>query len=82
MYTLTVLYYFSVSIFTLNPSSPGFSGSKSYKAVQQGALVIGVLAGDFMGDGNGDAKMNKNHLVTQLLLKNWSSANLVKVPYH
>ena len=42
---------------TLNPSSPGFSGSKSYKAVQQGALLTGVRAGDpFMGDGNGDAE--------------------------
>ncbi|CAL7948177.1 unnamed protein product [Xylocopa violacea] len=34
----------------LKPSSPGFSGSKSYKAVQQGCLVIGVLAGDLLGD--------------------------------
>lgn len=40
---------------TLKPSSPGFSGSKSYNAVQHGVLVIGVRAGDFIGDGNGDA---------------------------
>lgn len=43
-------------IFTLKPSSPGFSASKSYKAVQQGCLVIGVLAGDLLGDGKGEAR--------------------------
>lgn len=42
-------------IFTLKPSSPGFSASKSYKAVQHGCLVIGVLAGDLLGDGKGEA---------------------------
>lgn len=42
-------------IFTLKLSSPGFSASKSYKAVQQGCLVIGVLAGDLLGDGRGEA---------------------------
>lgn len=48
---------------TLKPNSPGFSGSKSYKAVQQGPVVrgwtdaCGVLAGDRIGDGNGDAEM-------------------------
>lgn len=42
---------------TLNPSSPGFSGSKSYIAVQHGALpTAGVRAGElFTGDCNGDA---------------------------
>lgn len=49
---------------TLNPSSPGFSGSKSYMAVQCGPLgrcwTIGVLAGERIGDGNGDAVRNDN----------------------
>jgi len=39
---------------TLKPSSPGFSGSKSYRAIQQGGFIIGVLTGDFMGEGNGE----------------------------
>lgn len=42
--------------FTLKPSSPGFSGSKSYNAMQQGVRVIGVRAGDFIGDGSGEAE--------------------------
>jgi hypothetical protein len=44
-----------MSVPTLKPSSPGFSGSKSYRAVQDGIFVIGVLAGDLIGDGKGDA---------------------------
>lgn len=46
----------------MKPSSPGFSGSKSYSAVQQGCVGlagIGVLAGERIGDGNGEAKQNK-----------------------
>lgn len=43
---------------TLKPSSPGFSGSKSQRAVQHGLFVIGVLAGDLIGDGKGDAMKN------------------------
>jgi hypothetical protein len=40
----------------LNPSSPGFSGSKSYKAVQHGPTWgFGVFAGERIGDGSGDA---------------------------
>lgn len=46
--------------FTLNPNSPGFSGSKSYSAVQHGPAgfwaTTGVLAGDLIGDGNGEAR--------------------------
>lgn len=42
---------------------PGFSGSKSYKAEQQGcceaAAGCGGTAGDRMGEGNGDAKIGK-----------------------
>lgn len=43
---------------TLNPNSPAFSASKSYNAVQYGFCEggMGVLAGDFMGEGNGDAE--------------------------
>lgn len=45
---------------TLNPNSPGFSGSKSYSAVQHGpvafGVAIGVLAGERIGDGNGEAE--------------------------
>lgn len=43
----------------MNPSSPGFSGSKSYNAMQQGCCGwdgCGGLAGERIGDGNGDAK--------------------------
>jgi hypothetical protein len=40
----------------LNPSSPGFSGSKSYNAVQHGPTWgFGVFAGERIGDGSGDA---------------------------
>lgn len=45
----------NVSVITLNPSSPGFSGSKSYNAVQHGCLFIGDLDGDFIGEAKGDA---------------------------
>lgn len=48
---------------TLNPNSPGFSGSKSYNAVQHGVRVIGVLAGDFIGDGSGEAKTQIIHML-------------------
>lgn len=41
--------------FTLKPSSPGFSGSKSYRAVQHGCLFIGDRDGDFIGEANGEA---------------------------
>lgn len=49
---------------TLKPNSPGFSGSKSYRAVHEGVLfcwgcwpLIGVLAGEFfIGDAKGDAE--------------------------
>lgn len=52
---------------TLKPSSPGFSGSKSYRAVQAGFWLaaggtMGVLAGDFIGEGKGEAKHNTNTL--------------------
>ena len=40
---------------SLNPSSPEFSGSKSYNAVADGAFITGVRAGLFMGDGRGEA---------------------------
>lgn len=40
---------------TLKASSPGFSGSKSQRALQQGWDTIGDLAGLFMGEGSGDA---------------------------
>lgn len=56
-------------IVTLKPNSPGFSGSKSYSAVQQGCRVIGVLAGDFIGDGSGDAVKIIN-IVSSVLAKN------------
>lgn len=41
--------------FTLKPSSPGFSGSKSYNATQHGCDGCGGFAGERMGDGNGEA---------------------------
>lgn len=51
---------------TLKPSSPGFSGSKSYNAVQCGFCCggggIGVLAGDFIGDGKGDAIQKRRQI--------------------
>lgn len=39
----------------MNPSSPGFSGSKSYNAVQQGCAWVGCggFAGDLIGLGRG-----------------------------
>lgn len=43
---------------TLNPSSPGFSGSKSYNAMQQGCCGwagCGGIAGERIGDGRGEA---------------------------
>jgi len=56
-----------VKKFTLNPSSPGFSGSKSYRAVQHGVLwAIGVLAGDLLGEGKGEAE-NSRHECAKLL---------------
>lgn len=41
---------------TLKPSSPGFSGSKSYRAMQHGCCCWGGLAGERIGDGSGDAE--------------------------
>lgn len=39
---------------SLNPSSPGFSGSKSYKACAVGwAALVGVVAGECLGEGDG-----------------------------
>lgn len=43
------------TVLTLKPSSPGFSGSKSYRARHAGVCIMGDLAGDFMGDGRGEA---------------------------
>lgn len=55
---------------TLNPSSPGFSGSKSYNAMQQGCCWAGCggLAGERIGDGRGEAAkvrsiVNCSHIV-------------------
>lgn len=59
----------NIYIFTLKPSSPGFSASKSYKAVQHGCLVIGVLAGDLLGDGKGEAVKYQNHNYLTIIIK-------------
>lgn len=63
----------------MNPNSPGFSGSKSYRAVQLGVFcavgAIGVLAGDFIGDGNGEAVRKHNfHSGIKIFIKNISTA--------
>lgn len=54
---------------TLKPSSPGFSGSKSYIAEQHGPVgfcwAIGVLAGERIGDGNGEA-VNMYQITTNI----------------
>lgn len=76
-------------VFTLKPNSPGFSASKSYKAVQQGSRFIGVFAGDFIGDGNGDAKKLKygsmprfSYLKKQSSQKQiYSTKNITKLLY-
>lgn len=54
---------------TLNPSSPGFSASKSYNAEQHGplGLAIGVRAGDLIGDGRGDAIKTHNMLIRVII---------------
>ena len=42
-------------VLTLKPSSPGFSGSKSYRATAVGVWSMGERAGLFIGEGNGEA---------------------------
>lgn len=42
-------------VLTLKPSSPGFSGSKSYRATAAGVWSMGERAGLFMGEGSGEA---------------------------
>lgn len=52
------MYIYIFVLFTLNPSSPGFSGSKSYNARQHGFLCPsdGDFAGDLHGDGMGETE--------------------------
>lgn len=65
----------------MKPSSPGFSGSKSYNATQHGCCCDGCggFAGLRIGLGNGEAKENFSLDFFEILIHSVSAVKHAKV---